>query len=172
MLYEGGIRSPLIAWAPGRIDAAKAGSINETAVFAAFDLVPSLLKIAAVETSAGVTFDGEDFSATILGKAETPRKAPIFWRRPPDRKRMDNALMPDLAVRDGKWKLLCDYDGSKPKLYDLEADRGETKDLAAEKAEVVARLTKLVVAWHKSLPADKGAELAGGAPAKPKKAKH
>ncbi len=173
-LYEGGIRSPLIAWAPGMIDAAKAGTVNETAVFAAFDLAPSLLTLAASQTSTGIAFDGEDISATLLGKAETSRKAPIFWRRPPDRKRIGNAgspPLPDLAVRDGKWKLLCDYDGSKPKLYDLEADRGETKDLVAEQAEIVARLTKSVLAWHTSLPADKGAELGGGAPAKRKKAK-
>jgi arylsulfatase A-like enzyme len=166
MLYEGGIRSPLIAWAPGMMDAAKAGTVNEAAVFAAFDLAPSLLKLATVAVPQGTTFDGEDLSATLLGKGETSRKSPIFWRRPPDRKRMDNAPMPDLAVRDGKWKLLCEYDGSKPKLYDLEADRGETKELAADQAEVVTRLTAAVLAWHRSLPADKGA----GAPAQRRKA--
>ena len=166
MLYEGGIRSPLIAWAPGRIDAAKAGTVNEAAVFAAFDLAPSVLKLATVATPEGTTFDGEDFSATLLGKGETARKAPIFWRRPPDRKRVGDASsppLPDLAVRDGKWKLLCNFDGSNPKLYDLDADRGETKDLAAEEEEVVGRLAKAALAWNGAMPGD-------GAPAKRRKA--
>ncbi len=157
-LLEGGIRSPLIVWGPGLIDAGKAGTANGSSVFAAFDLVPSLLKIAAVPPAADAAFDGEDVSPALLGKSEGSRKAPIFWRRPPDRKMVDGPR-PDLAVREGNWKLLCDYDGSKPRLFDLAADPGEGKNLAAEQAEVVERLSKQVVAWHRSLPADKGAEL-------------
>lgn len=171
-LYEGGIRSPLIAWAPGMMEAAKAGTVNESAVFAAFDLVPSFLKLAKVEVPQGIAFDGEDFSPVLLGKREISRKSPIFWRRPPDRKRIGGANsppMPDLVVRDGNWKLLCDYDGSRPELYDLGSDRGETRNLAAEQAEVAEKLTKSVLAWHASMPADKGPELGGGAPGKRKK---
>jgi hypothetical protein len=38
----------------------------------------------------------------------------------------------------------------------MEADRGETKNLAAKHPELVARLTKVCIAWHKSLPPDNG----------------
>jgi arylsulfatase A-like enzyme len=170
-LLEGGIRSPLIVWGPKWVDAAKAGAVNDSSVFAAFDLAPSLLKIAGVDATAEAGFDGEDVSGTLLGTTEGSRKAPIFWRRPPDRK-VVGGPQPDLAVRDGKWKLLCDYDGSKPMLYDLSADSGETKNLAGEQAETVERLSKAVLGWHRSLPADKGPELGEGAPApKRKKAK-
>ena len=58
----------------------------------------------------------------------------------------------DLAIRDGKWKLLCEHDGSRPELYDLETDRGETKNLATEHADIVQRLTAQVLAWDKSMP--------------------
>ncbi len=39
-LYEGGTRSPLIVWAPGLNDKTKAGSVNTTSIFAAFDIAP------------------------------------------------------------------------------------------------------------------------------------
>lgn len=162
MLYEGGIRSPLIVWAPGRMDPAKVGSVNDSSIFAAFDLVPSLLKLAEVDSREEVAFDGEDLSATLLGKSDASRDTPIFWRRPPDRKREDGPKspdLPDLAVRDGKWKLLCEYDGSKPQLYDLVNDPAESRNLAAEQREVVDRLTNMAVAWHRSMPSDNGGGL-------------
>lgn len=164
-LLEGGVRSPLVVWGPGWTDPAKAGSADNSSVFAAFDLVPSLLKIATAERPAGVSFDGEDVSRTLLGKSQDSRKGPIFWRRPPDRKNVSGPK-PDLAVRQGKWKLLCDYDGSKPRLFDVVADPGETKDLSREEAETAERLAKALVAWHKSMPIDKGPELGRAGPEK------
>lgn len=161
-LYEGGIRSPLIAWAPGMIEKAKVGSVNESSVFAAFDLAPSLLSIAKVDSTKGIAFDGENLAATLTGKSADSRKAPIFWRRPPDRKNVAGAAQPDLAVREGNWKLLCDYDGSKPQLYDLAKDAEEKKDLAGEQKETAERLAKAAVAWHQSMPEDRGAEIAAG----------
>jgi uncharacterized sulfatase len=109
-----------------------------------------------------VKFDGEDVSATLIGRGTASRAAPIFWRRPPDRKNSPPGLprpQPDLAVRDGNWKLLCDYDGSHPELYDLTKDAGEKKNVADQQPEVVKRLSAATVAWHKSMPADNGPEL-------------
>ena len=63
-------------------------------------------------------------------------------------------------MREGRWKLLCEYDGSRAELYDLDADPGETKDLAAENKALVKRLTEAVVIWHESLPPDNGPQLA------------
>lgn len=176
-LFEGGTRSQLVAWGPGLIAPAKAGSHNATSVFAAFDFAPSLLRLAKVNTPAGVTFDGENVLDTLLGRSTASRTAPLFWRRPPDRKASPYGLppQPDLAVRDGDWKLLCDYDGSKPELYNLAKDRGETTNLAAQHPDIVRRLTTRVVAWHNSMPPDNGPALATAAPApaggKKKKAK-
>jgi uncharacterized sulfatase len=94
----------------------------------------------------------------LLGKSRASRKAPIFFRRPPDRDSFYGDLdLPDLAVRAGKWKFLCEYDGAKPELYDMISDRGETKNCASEQAEVVAKWTESLLAWHQSLPTDKGA---------------
>ena len=74
--------------------------------------------------------------------------------------------LPDLAMRDGSWKLLCEYDGTQPLLYDLDQDRGETTNLASQHADIVERMTKALLAWHASMPADNGPAL--GAVKKPK----
>ncbi len=64
--------------------------------------------------------------------------------------------MPDLAVRDGGWKFVCEYDGSQPRLFDISTDQGETVNLAAQNPEVVTRLTTAVRAWNQSVPPDNG----------------
>jgi len=50
----------------------------------------------------------------------------------------------------------------------MEKDRSETKDLSKKHPEVVARLSKAVIAWHKSMPPDNGPALASK-PSKPKR---
>lgn len=161
-LYEGGIRSPLVVWGPGWVAADQRGTINEASVFAAFDLVPSLLQLGGVRPPADVVFDGEELAATLLGRSRTSRTAPIFWRRPPDRKTAPPALpepQPDLAVRDGDWKLLCDYDGSRPELYHLATDREEQTNRMSSEPETTKRLVQLVLEWHRSMPPDEGPRL-------------
>jgi len=152
-LFEGGIRSPLITWGPGLINREAVGTRNKTSVFAAIDLVPSLLRLANANPPAGVSYDGEDLLNTILGKSKESRQAPIFFSRPPDRKSFYGFRnLPDLAVRHGRWKLLCDYDRSRPLLYDMIADPGESKNLAEADLGVVEGLTQKVTDWYQSMP--------------------
>ena len=150
-LYEGGIRSPLIVWGPGVVDKRAAGTRNKTSVFAAIDLVPSLLRLTGGEPPAGVTYDGEELLGTLLGRTQTSRQAPIFFSRPPDRKNFYGFQeLPDLALRQGRWKLLCDYDGARPQLYDLTLDIGESNNLVENHPEVAEELRRKVVGWYKS----------------------
>ena len=150
-LYEGGIRSSLVAWGPGIIEA-EPGTVDTTSVFSAIDLVPTLLDLTATPHPAGVTFDGESLVGTLTGSDPASRQAPIHFRRPPDRDSFYGVDdLPDLAVRSGKWKLLCDYDGSSPELYDLGADPGETTNLAAQHPELVASITADLISWNRSL---------------------
>ncbi len=154
-LFEGGIRSPLIVWGPGFVKGA--GTINRSSVLAAVDLAPSLLQLARIAAPAEVQFDGEPLLDVFLG-AEGSRNAPIMFRRPPDRDSyygVDD--LPDLAVRSGQWKLLCEYDGTDAMLFDLDNDPAETQDLARQHPEIVARLSRELTEWHRSLPQDHGA---------------
>ena len=153
-LYEGGIRSSLVVWGPGYLK--KINYVDRDSVFAAIDLVPTLLQITGTPPPAGVTFDGEALPGTLLGDGGS-RTAALCFQRPPDRDAFyGDEDLPDLAIRDGKWKLLCEYDGIEPELYDLNSDRGETRNLSDRHPEITARLTAQIIAWHQALPPDNG----------------
>ena len=157
MLYEGGTRSPLIVWGNGLLAADQCGRKNENAVFQTIDLIPSLLKIAGIAFDPKTIYDGEDFSKVLLGQADSQkREAPIFWRRPPDRPGLNNNPWPDLALRDGFWKFLMQYDGSRPQLYDLKTDVSESKNLAEIHPDRVEQYRKMLIEWNRPLPQDAG----------------
>jgi arylsulfatase A-like enzyme len=153
-LYEGGVRVPLIACWPGCVPA---GRVDETTVLSAVDLFPTFCALAGAELPKDMRPDGEDRSAALLGKAAPARAKPLFWEygrneqffRYPGNK-ADRS--PNVAVRDGSWKLLVNANGTGAELYDLAADPKETKNLAAEKPAAVRRLKDAALAWRKSLP--------------------
>jgi arylsulfatase A-like enzyme len=151
-LYEGGIRSSLIAWGPGFISQEVQGTRKES-VFSAIDLMPSLLEFTGTKVAENSITDGENLIETILGVSDSSRTSPIFYSRPPDRKNyygFEN--LPDLAVREGDWKLLCDYDGGRQELYNIINDPGEKHNLSDVEAERTGTMTQKVVAWYKSMP--------------------
>ena len=160
-LFEGGIRSSLVVWAPRMMAKKAIGTVNRDSVFSAIDLVPTLLTICDTSPPQGISFDGESLPEILLGKSKKSRKQDIFFRRPPDRDSFYGIKdLPDLAIRSGKWKLLCEYDGSDPLLFDINKDRGETKNLADQNHEIVKKLSGKLMAWHQSMPTDNGPQLA------------
>jgi uncharacterized sulfatase len=172
MLYEGGIRSSLIAWGPGLMNQDDTGKVNRKSIFSAVDLVPSILEIAKVAPPDDVEFDGEGLPNVLLGRARTSRSKPLFFRRPPDRDAFYGvADLPDLAVLENSWKLLCEYDGSDAQLYNLATDPAESSNVADQHPDVVTRLTDVLVAWHESMPPDNGANFVNRPRTKSKRAK-
>jgi len=154
-LYEGGIRSPLIVWGPGLVAKDAVGTRNKKSVIAAIDLVPSLEALAGVKHPVAPC-DGQDLLGVLLGRANASRKGPLFFSRPPHRKNYDHYQnMPDLAVREGHWKLLCNYDGSDAQLYDMQSDRAESNNLAAAKPALAAELKAKLLAWYQAMPITK-----------------
>jgi arylsulfatase A-like enzyme len=147
-LYEGGIRVPFIVWGPGIVEASAAGSTNETTVLSSVDVVKSLLEATGVKPPAGVVLDGEDLSETMLGRKAQVRTGPLFWNRPPDRPGPPGGKLPDLAIREGQWKLLVEFDGGNPQLFDVKADPIESVNLASDQAKLVESLTSKLLAWH------------------------
>jgi len=148
-LYESGIRSPLVVWAPGRIADAHAGKSNNRTVIAGIDLAPSVLSLAGVAAPANVTFDGLDLSDALVDRAAPQRSKPVMWVRPPDRPGPGSSW-PDLAIWDGDWKLLVHRDASGAELFDVIADPNEQNNLAAQHPDVVAWLKQEVIAWDKA----------------------
>ncbi len=155
-LYEGGIRSPLIVWGPKFVAKKVVGTTNQQSVLCALDVNRSLHRFAGVSPEKSQPLDGEDLLPTLLGKSKQSRQSPIFWRRPPDRPGSPDEDNPDLAVRDGKWKYLVNYDGSQRQLYDLTIDPSESNNQAEANPDIVKRLHAAVMNWNQPLPRDAG----------------
>jgi arylsulfatase A-like enzyme len=151
--YEGGIRQPLIISWPGHV---KAGTRDETSVGQGVDLLPTLAAIAGAATPAGA--EGVDLAPVFAGQPMS-RRPSLFWsfgsvtaKRQPRGPADPHDVAPPLAIRDGKWKLLTFGGGRDPQLYDLEADPGETTDLAAREPRMRDRLLKRLMGWAERLP--------------------
>lgn len=154
-LYEGGIRSSLIAWGPGILT--RMNYVNRDSVFSAIDLVPTLIDLAGANPAENTRYDGEIVTDILLGKSEGSREAPLYFRRPPDRDSFYGVNdLPDLAVRHLQWKFMCEFDGSQPELYNILTDKGESNNLADNQdfRPVVDIYQSLVTSWNSTMPQD------------------
>ena len=145
-LFEGGVRTPFIVRWPGHTPA---GVKNNTTVFTAVDLLPTLCAAARVSLPADYHGDGQNLLAAFNGK-DIVRTRPIFWEWLGTKTEPD--YWPRLAVRDGDWKLAMTADAKRAELHRLTDDRAEAADVAKDHPEVVARLAKLALDWKATLP--------------------
>jgi len=124
--FEGGMREPTIVRWPGHIPAG-----TETDVITSMmDVLPTFVKLAGGTVPTDHTIDGRDMWPLLSGEegAQSPHEV-FYYFQAQDLK----------AVRDARWKLEVDTG----KLYDLKNDIGESKDVAKQNADVVARLQKV-----------------------------
>jgi arylsulfatase A-like enzyme len=151
-LYEGGTRMPFIVRWPGHVPE---GKTDEQSVICANDLLPSFCALAGAKLPDGFSFDGKDRSKVLLGKpsdesrtlySEYGRNNEAF-RYPPGSDRS-----PNLAVREGKWKYLINFDGTGAELYNMETDPKETTNLVSQNPKEAEKLKTKLLAWRNSLP--------------------
>ena len=133
--WEGGIRTCTIAWWPGRIPAGSSTS----AMTSMMDLLPTFASLAGAPVPQDRKLDGIDISPVLLGDA-APRDHFFYFR--------GLALE---AVRQGPWKLHL----KSGELYQLEQDLAESRDVAANHAEIVNRLRALAASMQDDLGVDK-----------------
>ena len=94
------------------------------------DVAPTLMSFLGVR--AGSRIDGEDLTAVF----DRTRKGEIAVRR------FMTASYDDYVMcHDGRWLLSMRTDGFDKQLFDTRYDRGETRNLAASRPDVVRRLT-------------------------------
>jgi N-acetylgalactosamine-6-sulfatase len=147
-LYEGGIRVPGIVRWPGKVPANR---IEEEAIVSGVDWLPTVCKLAGVTMPKDLKLDGEDMSAALRGQSSA-RTKPLMWEW---RFRIAGEPFhqsPQLAIREGPWKLLMNPDRSRVELYDVKQDLVQLNNLSAKHPDVVERLSKQVLAWQKELP--------------------
>ena len=146
-IYEGGIRMPFIIRWPGHTPA---GKVNDTTIFSGTDWLPTLCSLTGIKIPSGLSLDGEDMSKAFLGKPQV-RKKPLMWEARYRGAWVPLNVAPQLAIRDGKWKLLMNPDKSHLELHDLTIDPSEVDNLADNNPKVVARLSGLLLKWQQSL---------------------
>jgi len=146
-IYEGGVRTPLIARWPGKI---KAGRRDQQSVITAVDWLPTICKLAGAKVG-DIKPDGEDVSDILTG-APRERTKPIFWEWRGGIAGDQTCRPPKLAVREGKWKFLINHDGSRAELYDIPADCEERTNLADKHPAIAKLLKSKLLAWSKTLP--------------------
>ncbi|MEW6358432.1 MAG: sulfatase [Planctomycetota bacterium] len=146
MLYEGGIRVPMIARWRGVI---KAGTICDAPVHGV-DLFPTFLEVAGGKNPENQVLDGESLAPLMSGRADHLNRTAIFWWMPGY---LPGRQAPANAMRAGDWKLIEYFEDGKIELFNLKDDIGETKDLAAEMPDKVKELHAQMKQWRESVGA-------------------
>ena len=145
-VHEGGIATPLIVRWPG---VAEGGGISH-AIGHVIDVLPTCLDAAGVpypEQYAGrpvTPAAGRSMMPFVRGQSDRGGRI-VYWEHEGN-----------LAVRDGRWKLVAKFDSDRRatapwELYDMIADRTELNDLAAAIPDTVARLAALHARWAHSI---------------------
>lgn len=153
-LFEGGMHLPFIVWdAKGSLPK---GAIDNSSVVSALDMFESLCSLAGVALPEGYKSDGMDMSKALLGQPQQ-RNIPLFWeyRRNDSNafpRPFDQDVSPNIAVREGDWKLLVNADGSDVMLFNLHDNLRETIEVSSKYPEVTQRLKEMALTWRKSLP--------------------
>ena len=127
--WEGGTRVPFLARWPGRIPA---GAVSSD-LARTLDILPTIAGIVGAPLPAGRAIDGQDIRAFLEGRAPSPDEWFFYY---------DSGGRLE-GVRDRRWKLHLTFpEKAEPvaALFDLSVDPSERWDVAAEHADVVARL--------------------------------
>jgi arylsulfatase A len=137
-VYEGGIRTPLLARWPGKI---KPGTTTDH-LSAFWDLLPTFVELAGGTAPGGI--DGISFAPTLLGKGNQRQHEFLYWEY--------HERGGWQAARMGNWKAVraktqTSADGPI-ELYDLKKDPVETTNVADKNPEVVAQMAKLFIQQH------------------------
>ena len=142
-LHEGGLRVPFFWSWPGRLPG---GAVYDEPV-TALDILPTVLAQAGATLPADL--DGVDVLPYLGGERKGAPHEKLHWRV---------CGGEGWAVRRGRWKLVRDVSMSAAALYDLDADVGEDRDLAAEYPGVAAELAALHLDWDRTLEAPRWTE--------------
>jgi arylsulfatase A-like enzyme len=139
--WEGGMRVPGIAWWPGTIPAGRTVDGLTTTM----DFMPTYHQLVYGSPFTQQVIDGHDLFPLLTGAQDSSAYHAFYYY---DRDQLQ-------AVRSGNWKLHLPMvnrfqshytDNSfaiSAELYNLDADVGETNNVAAEYPDIVSKLTKL-----------------------------
>ena len=125
----------MIVWGPGRIPAGR----TSDEIWAMWDVLPTLSTLAGAKAPVGI--DGISMVASLTGRGRPRPHDALYWEFHEQGSKQ--------AVRMGRWKAVRQpMLTGKLEVYDLVADPGETRDVAAANPGVAARLARLLAESH------------------------
>lgn len=126
---EGGLRVPLIAWAPGRI---ASGSSSDEPVHAV-DFYPTFSEYAGATLPSSIAqpLDGESLTGLLEGQQTETDRDTVFFHYPGYQGQNVPVSTAVMDAGDNRYKLMYFYEKRNYEVYDLDSDIGETNNLAA-----------------------------------------
>lgn len=165
MLYEGGIREPLIIRWPG---VTQPGSRSSEPVIGV-DLYPTFVEItgsqhassqhASSQRDADLQFDGLSLVPLLQDPTAKLNRDAIFWHFPcylqgsGDPHGGPFRTTPAGAIRSGDWKLIEWFESGRQELYHLKTDLAESNDLSKSNPQKLAELQTKMNQWRAEVSA-------------------
>jgi arylsulfatase A len=141
-VYEGGLRVPFIAWWPGHIPA---DTVSEH-IGANWDMWATFADLLGRRPP--LDTDGISIVPTLLRTGQQRQHNYLYWEL--------GAKGGQQAVRRGRWKGvrvgIKQHLEAPLQLYDLQTDRDETRDVAAQHPAMVRRMAEIMRQAHTPSP--------------------
>jgi uncharacterized sulfatase len=150
-VWQGGVRVPMAIWGAG-----KRGQISREPVIS-MDVMATALAAAGASMPAGYQLDGRSLLPVLRGEQKKPLHESLFWAGQLAQKWVKNeggqgdelTAPPAWAARRGRWMLRYWSHIQRHELYDLDADRGERHDVAAQNPRIVREVKADYAQWFK-----------------------
>ena len=134
-MYEGGLRVPMVARWPGRI---QPGTVNQTQ-WAFYDFLPTMSDLLGQPLPESVQVDGHSVLPALL-EGKTMQRDFLYWEL------HEGPFIQ--AARMGDWKAVRNGPDASLELYDLSQDAAEAHDVAANHAEIVQKMQDILKREH------------------------
>jgi len=154
MLYEGGIREPLVIKWPG---ITQAGSTCREPVIGV-DFYPTLMEAAGLKRRKGPPLDGVSLMPVLKDADASLDRPALHWHFPAylqgyTARHGAFRTTPAAAIRMGDWKLIEYFEDGVLELYNLKNDIGEKTNLAKKNPAKVKELHVAMLQWRKETKA-------------------
>ncbi|MFT5127445.1 MAG: arylsulfatase A-like enzyme [Rhodothermales bacterium] len=160
-LFEGGIRVPTCITWPKTI---QAKSVTQTPI-TSVDFMPTFAELSGAPLPTNQPVDGKSIVPLLKGNTLADRA--IFWHYPlylagsgegkvvSSFGTQDKAWrgVPSSVIRKGPYKLIHYFEDDSVALFNIDADRSESQDLAKKQPELAATLLAELSSWQKDVKA-------------------